>query len=190
MSFTSWNDPWSAVPPSTADIELADGFLPVGRFTLANVGELPPANRITIPAIELDANVQELEILDLGDSFQYETPDKVVGHIPSTANPGEAGSNWLFGHLQSPLRGEGAVFRDLPKVPELLRNGETVYIVLDGSEGSFLYQVSETDVVHQDDLKLSNTNNATVTLVACWPPLKYDKRILVTAELVGFKPAA
>ncbi len=190
LSFVSWTDPWSAVPPSTADIELAEGFLPVAQFSAAALGEMPTANRIAIPAIGVDATVQELEILNLGDSRQYETPNRVVGHIPSTANPGEAGSNWLFGHLQSPLRGEGAVFRNLPKIPDLLRNGETVYIVLDGDNGSYLYKAYDWDVVHQDDLQLSTTDDATVTLVACVPPLVYDNRLLVTAQLVGFKPAA
>ncbi len=190
LSFVSWNDPWSAVPPSTADIELAEGFLPVAQFSIAALGEMPTASRIAIPAIGVDATVQELEILDLGDSRQYETPNRVVGHIPTTANPGEAGSNWLFGHLQSPLRGEGAVFRNLPKVPDLLRNGETVYIVLDGDDGSYLYEAYTTEVVHKDDLQLSTTDDATVTLVACVPFMKYDNRLLVKAQLVGFKPAA
>ena len=189
LSFVSWDDPWSAVPPSTADIELAEGFLPVAQFSVAALGEMPTASRITIPAIGVDAAVQELEILDLGDSRQYETPNRVVGHIPSTANPGEVGSNWLFGHLQSPLRGEGAVFRNLPKIPDLLRNGETVYIVLDGDDGSYLYKAYDWNVVHQDDLQLSTTDDATVTLVACVPFMKYDNRLLVKAQLVGFKPA-
>ena len=189
LSFVSWNDPWNAVPPSTADIELAEGFLPLAQFSIAALGEMPTASRIAIPAIGVDAAVQELQILDLGDSHQYETPNRVVGHIPSTANPGEAGSNWLFGHLQSPLRGEGAVFRNLPKVPNLLRNGETVYIVLDGHDGSYLYKAYDWTVVHQDDLRLSTTDDATVTLVACVPTLAYDYRLLVQAQLVGFKPA-
>jgi LPXTG-site transpeptidase (sortase) family protein len=146
--------------------------------------------RISIPAIELEADVQELGILDLKDFRQYETPNNVVGHIPDTANPGEVGNNWLFGHLQSPIRNEGSVFRDLPLIPEILRTGQRVYVVLEGQAASYLYEVYETDVVHQDDLHLYPTDEAAITLVTCVPTFTYDYRLLVTASLVGFKPGA
>jgi len=190
LAFNSWVDPWAAAPPSILDEELAGGFLPVGQFVLGKVGTLPPATRISIPAIELEADVQELKIQDLGDSLQYETPNRVVGHIPDTANPGETGNSWLFGHLQSPIRNEGSVFLALPQIPEVLRTGQRVYVVLESSEGSYLYEVYETDVVHKDDFRLYDTEDATVTLVTCVPRWKYDNRLLVTARLVGFRAGA
>lgn len=188
IAFTSWVEPWAAEPPPIGDEELVQGFLPVERFLLGEPGTLPPATRISIPAIELEAEVQGLGILDLGDYRQYETPDRVVGHIPDTANPGEMENGWLFGHLQSPLRNEGAVFQDLPRIPDILRTGQRVYVILDSPVGSYLYEVYETDVIYQDDLQLYGTDDATVTLVVCVPALKYDYRLLVTAQLVGFKP--
>ena len=50
------------------------------------------AQRIRIPIINVDSEVGELEILDLGDSRAYETPKGIVGHLPKTPNPGEMGN--------------------------------------------------------------------------------------------------
>lgn len=193
IPFNFWAEPWAAESGPYPGEELPQGFLPidsVSGFVLGELGTLPQADRITIPSIELEAEVQDLGILDLGDYLQYETPNQVVGHIPVTANPGEAGNNWLFGHLQSPIRGEGAVFRDLPLIPDILKTGQRVYVTLDAATGTYLYEVYKTDVVYQDDLSLYPTDDASLTLVACVPKLVYDHRLLVSATLVGFKPAA
>ena len=189
LAFAFWAEPWAAESPSSLGEDFTEGFLPVDPLSLNMAQTLPPATRVLISAIDLEADVEELEIQDLGDSRQYETPNRVVGHIPDTANPGEAGNSWLFGHLQSPIRDEGAIFRDLPRIPEMLRTGQRVFVVLDGSAGNYLYEVYETDVVHQDDLRLYDTADPTITLVTCVPMLTYDHRLLVTARLVGFKPS-
>ena len=140
-----------------------------------------------------------LEILDLGDRKAYETPDNVVGHIPSTSSPGELGSQWLFGHLESPIVGEGNVFHNLPKIPGLLRESEDVFAVVESGPRSYLYKLTEAVVVHQDDMSLNygrlraqkpefaqlTPTNANLHLVACVPSLVYDHRIVVSGELVG-----
>ncbi len=142
--------------------------------------------RITVPSIGVESDIKELEIVNLGDSRAYETPKNTVGHIPSSSNPGEFGNGWFFGHLESPVRGEGNIFQRLPDIPEQLRNGDDVYVTLENEEGHvFLYRVTATDVVHQDDMRLYDTDGASITLVACVPRLIYDHRILVTADLVG-----
>ena len=149
--------------------------------------ELGVARRISIPSIGLESGVEELQILDLGDSLSYETPKNTVGHIPETSNPCQLGNGWFFGHLESPVRGEGNVFQHLPDIPKLLQNGDPVYITIETDEGAFLYQATKTVQVHEDDLRLHDTSNASITLVACVPRLVYDHRLLVTAELVGVK---
>ncbi len=188
LPFIAWDDPWTAQPSSGIEDDLLDGFRPLDEAQIAAVGEMPAATSIGIPAIGLEAPIQELGIIDLGDARQYATPNRVVGHIPETANAGELGNVWLFGHLQSPLRGEGSVFRNLPLIPDKLRKGERVYVVLDGPAGSYLYEAKSTSVIYQDELSLYPSDGATVTLVTCVPALIYDHRLLVTGELVGFKP--
>ena len=165
-----------------------DGYrVPMTSDLVLARGQRPTAQRILVPLIGVDSAVDELQILDLGDSRSYETPDNVVGHIPETSNPGESGAGWFFGHLESPIRGEGNVFTHLPRIPELLKDGDPVYVTIESEDGTFLYQVTETTQVHEDDLRLFDTERSTIILVACVPRLVYDHRLLVTARLVGVK---
>ncbi len=168
---------------------LTSGYLPLSTDALSALGTLPPATRLRIPAIDLDADISELAILDLGNSRAYETPKNVVGHTPESANPGELGNVWLFGHLESLIRGEGSIFRKLPRIPELLKT-QPVYIFLETPQGEYVYQAVETDVLHKSELILYHTDQPSVTLVTCVPRFVYDNRLLVTTTLVGFKPTA
>jgi sortase (surface protein transpeptidase) len=181
-----WDQPrWAEPVVGTA---APPGFRPVALEELSDRRTAPPT-RIRIPAIDLDAEVRGLEILDLGDARQYETPKNVVGHIPESANPGMPNNGWLFGHLESPIRGEGSIFRQLPQVYDLLRQGEDVYVIIDSADGSFLYQVRRFRTIPREELSLWDSDTPMVTLVTCWPRFKYGDRILVEAELVGVKAA-
>ena len=143
------------------------------------------ASHIRIPVIGVDSAVEELAILELGDSRAYQTPKNVVGHIPQTPNPAEPGTGWYFGHLESPIKGEGNVFAKLPEIPDHLRNGDPVYVAIEGDGAELLYQVTRTQVLHQTELQLHDVGGSTIILVACVPRLVYDHRLLVTAKLVG-----
>ena len=186
LSLGQWVDPRTAVDPDREAAVL--GFTPVhpmGRPIVHGSGEV--AHRISIPAIGVDAEVIELGIVDLGESSAYETPKFAVGHIPASSNPGAEGNNWLFGHLESPIRGEGSVFNRLPQIADLLADGEDVFVILYTEQRQYLYRVIATDVLHKDDMDLYGAQDARITLVTCIPRLKYDHRLLVTANLVGYK---
>ncbi len=187
MKARYWSNPLEYEPASYVETALIQGFKPIDPLAAPAPGTLPAPSRIIIPSINVDSDVAGLAIRDLGDSRAYETPKHVVGHIPTTANPGEKGSTWLFGHLESPIAGEGNVFYDLPKIPDLLRKGEDVFVIVENGKGSFLYKVQETRVVHEDDLKLFDSGSADVHLVVCVPRFVYDHRLVVTGELVGAK---
>ena len=185
-----WSQPiWAGIDPYVHEEPgLPAGFAALrSPKTAAPAVDLAQARRISIPSIGVASSVSELQILDLGDSRAYETPDNTVGHIPDTANPGESGNGWFFGHLESPIRGEGNVFQHLPDVAALLQNGDPVYITIESDDGEFLYQATQTRQVHQDDLTLHDSDGTSITLVACVPRLVYDHRLLVTAELVGVR---
>ena len=147
-----------------------------------------PPRSIEIPAIELSSEIKSLTIQNYGNARGWETPRNVVGHIPTTANPGQEGIAYLFGHLNSPIRGEGSVFRNLTKIPDILRQGKDVYVyVTDEGEKTYLYQVNKTRVIPQEEFKIEDSNRALIELVACVPSYIYDHRLIVTAELIGFK---
>ena len=195
----AWGDPLEYEPPPSEFGE----FDPVGSLQGSPAGSLTDPVRIIIPAIAVDSAVEDLEIRDLGNSRAYETPDQVVGHIPQGANPGEVGSSWYFGHLESPVAGEGNVFISLPKIPDMLRRGEEVYAVVESISGSYLYQLTEGLVVEADDLTLSyydlqqanpeysklDPEGAILHLVTCVPRLVYDHRLVISGQLVGVNPS-
>ena len=177
--------------PGNPGTGLPDGFRLVSAADDAlRRGEGAPTSRIAIPLIDVNSEITELAILNLGDSRAYETPKHLVGHIPQSPNPGETGNAWYFGHLESPIKGEGNVFHRLPEIPDLLRDGDDVFVELESADGrTFLYRTTRTEVIHQDDFEFYGSDIAQLTLVACVPRLVYDHRIVVTAELVGIKDA-
>jgi LPXTG-site transpeptidase (sortase) family protein len=155
--------------------------------TVPPKGSLQVPSGLIIPSIDVVSQVEQLSILNLGDSRAYETPKSVVGHIPQTANPGEAGTSWLFGHLESPIRGDGNVFSQLTKIPSLLRRGEDVYAIVETGTMAYLYRIIETEVVPQEELRLFDTGRASLVMVTCVPRLIYDHRLVISAELIGVR---
>ena len=185
----AWTDPRRADVDYEGYASVLEGFTsPAGSGLPAEPDELSPPVLIQIPSIAMASTVEQLEVVNYGNARAWETPKDIVGHIPTTPNPGTMGNVFLFGHLQSPVRGEGSVFRNLAKVPDLLRKGEKVYVVLrNEEEREFLYRVTQTSVVHQDDFAVTESPEAIITMVACVPAYVYDHRLLVTAELVGVR---
>ena len=180
-----WADPRGSLD---LKVPALAGFTPVsaeGREGIS--GAIGRAERIAIPALDLEAGVNELQIVDLGNASSYQTPRFTVGHIPNSPNPGSHGNGWYFGHLESPIAGEGNVFSRLPQVPKLLRQGDDVHVIIESNGREYLYLVSQTDLIHEDDIELYQASDARITLVTCFPRLRYDQRLLVTALLIGFR---
>jgi len=140
---------------------------------------------IEIPAINLNSEIMQLKIVDIGESSQYETPNNVVGHIPSSSNPGEPGSIWLFGHLESPIRNEGSIFSRLPEIHDLIKNGNSIHIILKTNNAKFLYEVNDFSVIPEEKLIINDSEKSSLFLVTCWPKFVYDERIIVGSVLVG-----
>lgn len=183
-----WGNPvWAEDSLIRTGSELLPQYQSVDWSNLPKSSELTPASQISIPAIGLTAEVEGLNVVDLGDYRAYETPSFTVGHIPETANPGSGSNGWYFGHLESPIKGEGSVFQNLPELADIVRAGEKVYITVENTNASYLYQVTRTQVVHQDDFAITEAPEPTITLVTCVPRLVYDHRLLVEAKLVGAK---
>lgn len=164
-------------------------YTPVSSTQLPAASSSLPAVRIRIPVVGIDSDIKELEVIDNGDSRAWETPKHIVGHIPTTGFPGDYGQGWYFGHLESPLAGEGNVFGRLPDLAELFTSREEspFYIFLESEELKFVYQIYRTQMVHSKDFVLQDSGESDITLVTCYPRLTYDYRLLVTAALVGVR---
>ncbi len=160
-----------------------------GPPTPAPVGTLPMPTRLIIPSIDIDSEVRQLNIVDTGN---FETPDNVVGHIPTTANSGEAGSVWLFGNLESPLRDGGNVFAQLPEIPTKIRRGEEVFAVVQNGTESYLYRIVDSMVIPQgqftiDYLTLTDNGSPQLFMVTAVPRGVYDQRLIVQGVLDGVR---
>ena len=183
-----WDQPaWAGSTPFGGP-GIPEGYVPIASTdVIFEPDPTSPTVRIRIPVIGLDSTVAELALLDVADQRQYETPDNTVGHIPETAGPGEANNGWYFGHLSSLASGEGSVFRSLPDIAEHVRH-DPVDVIIDRADGSsYIYRVTSTEQVHQDELRLTETPDSQITLCTCWPPRVFDRRILVHAELIAIK---
>ena len=186
ISAESWDDLSGYEPAYFRETALLDGFSPVSEYGVT-ISNIQPSTRILVPSIGVDSPISELSILDLGDNRSYESPDNTVGHIPESADAGEQGTSWFFGHTESPISREGSVFFNLQKVPEKLRNGEDVYIITDNGVNQFLYRATSTKVVHHKDLRLDATPGANITLVSSVPRFVYDHRLVVSGELIALR---
>ena len=183
--------PASRVGDGDAALSYLASDLPEGEWrgfaapTSALLPAAVPPSRIVIPAIGVDSDVKKLRLLLKDTGYEWETPKWVVGHVPTSGNPGMQRQGWYLGHLESPLRGEGNVFKRLPDIPPLLKEGETVHIVVEADGRRYLYQVYKSALMHEDDLKITYSREQDITLVTCYPSFVYDHRLLVTAALVG-----
>ena len=86
---------------------LPPGFEAIELSQEATLPPAAPATSMRIPRLGIDSPVVELPIVDLGDRRAYQTPDNTIGHIPETANAGETGQGWYFGHTESPVLDQG-----------------------------------------------------------------------------------
>ena len=186
----SWSNPWAYESVAYREQVLLQGFSPIEDGVGPAGGAPAAATRLIVPSIDIDSTVRELSILNLDGSRAYETPSHVVGHIPESANPGESGSSWFFGHTESPILGEGSVFLGLMEIPDKLRIGEDVFIITDNGHQQFLYRATSSQVVHQNDMRLFDTDTATIHLVSCVPRLVYDHRLIITGELIAQKSSS
>lgn len=144
-------------------------------------------HQIRIPVLKIKSSVHDLNIIDDGETKRYETPKQIVGRITTNLNLSDSVSGWYFGHLESPIKGEGNVFRNLPRIAEFLRDGDPVYIHVINQRREYIYQATESKIVHESKLKLYDAGVENIVLVTCANRPHYDFRQLVTAKLVGIK---
>ena len=182
-----WSQPeWAGSDPYGGPT-IPDEFVPIlSTDIFQNFNPNSKATVIRIPSINVDATVIDLGIIDVANERSYETPDNTVGHIPETPDPGQQGKGWFFGHLESFTTGEGNIFRHLPEVADLIKE-DPVDIYLQTNDAEFIYRVTTTSQMHEEDLHLTTSNDAQITLVTCWPPRIYDQRIIVNATLIAYR---
>jgi len=128
---------------------------PEGAFhLLPNLPKLPGRDpmligELEVPRVGLSVMVRE--------GMDPTTLRRAVGHVPSTALPGQPGNFVILGHRDT-------FFRRLRE----LERGDTVQILT--TRGRFTYAVESIEVVEPDGISLSAPPSETVaTLITCFP---------------------
>jgi sortase A len=130
-------EPITPVPGTTAP---APVWRPVAQSVLG---------RVKIPRLNMSVMVRE--------GVDTATLLRAVGHIPSTALPGQSGNIALAGHRDT-------YFRPL----EHIQSGD--HIQLETRDGNYEYVVESTEVVSPKDVwVLKAANHPTLTLITCFP---------------------
>ena len=158
------------------------------EITQFSEGLLPPAERIVIPAIDVDSIILELQVEKNEDgSLRWQTPKHSVGIFETSAQPGSNSDVWLWGHLQSYIRREGNVFERLPEVASYLARGEAVDVYVYAGNKVWVYRIIGAEVVQPEevgDLMAQQSGEPTLKLCTCWPPQGYWNRFIATAKLL------
>ncbi|MGQ9626558.1 MAG: sortase [Anaerolineae bacterium] len=172
------------IPPPT----FTPIFTPTPEFT-PTPGPKPPAARISIPAIGVDAKVVEVgwkvKTVNGMKVAIWETADNAVAHHRNSANPGEPGNVVMSGHHN--IKGE--VFRRLWE----LKAGDEIFLEAT-DEVRYRYVVQENLLFREEGLPLEErfaharrymapTYDATLTLISCWPYESFTHRVVVIAKL-------
>lgn len=124
--------------------------------------------RLEVPAIGLDTTVVE--------GVGREQLERGPGHYPSTPRPGQLGNAAVAGHRTT----YGAPFQQLD---ELVAGDD---IILTGTEGRFVYRMTDRQVVDPSASAVLATTDPTVfrlTLTTCHPEYSAESRLIVSAEL-------
>lgn len=128
--------------------------------------------RILVPRLQLSAMVRE----GVGDDILREA----VGHIPSTAFPGEPGNVALAGHRDTFFR----------KLRNIRQNDK---IVVSTTQGEYAYQVESVKIVLPQDVSVLKpvAGEQALTLVTCYPFYyvgSAPKRFIVRARQIEASP--
>jgi len=135
------------------------------------------ATRVSIPSIGLDASVSPVGIVFRSGELQYDVPQREAGQYVGSAAPGTAGNTVIGGHVAR--SGGAGVFAGLPQV----RAGDVVE-VFRGDE-VFRYFITEVRVVAADaTYVMGPTQEATLTLITCFPDDNYAERLVVVGRLL------
>lgn len=124
--------------------------------------------RIKIPAISSD-----LMLLEGTSSQQLRWG---AGHVSGTKMPGETGNCSIAAHRDYTF---GTYFSRLDE----LKTGNEIIVEYNGAV--FKYQVSESFIVSPEEVSvLSNTEDASITLITCHPRGSGKQRLIVKGTLV------
>ena len=153
------------------------------RFRPAAAGDkkVMDANYLLIPSLGIQAPV--VYAADSSDKGFAESLQNGVVHYPGTADFGQAGNCYIFGHSSDYFWSKGkykTVFALLPQI----KIGDKI-LVSDPQGNVYTYIVKEAKIVSPDQTQYlrQDYSKKTLTLQSSWPVGTALKRFLAIAEL-------
>lgn len=135
------------------------------------------ATRVVVPSIGLDAEVRPVGLVYRDGGLLYDVPRLEAGQYVGTAVPGEVGNVVIGGHVAR--HGAAGIFAALPNVVA----GDVVEVYR--GDRVYRYSVTEIKVVAADATDvMSPTQEATLTLITCFPEDNYAERLVVVGRLL------
>jgi len=167
-------------PDARPSAEAAPAAEPISFVSEGNADSLfssRHATRVVINSIGLDASVSPVGLVFRGGELLYDVPRIEAGQYVGTASPGEAGNVVIGGHVAR--RGADGIFQALPKVVA----GDVVEVYR--GDHVYRYSVTEIKVVAADATNvMGSTQEATLTLITCFPEDNYAERLVVIGKLL------
>jgi len=130
-----------------------------------------------VESVGIDSEVRSVGYTFSNGGLRYEVPRDEAGQHLGTAVPGEIGNTVIGGHLAA---GSGtAVFEYLPGV----KADDVIQVYVE--DRVFRYLVTEIKVVAADATAvMAQTQDATLTLITCFPGQDYSERLVVVGKLL------
>lgn len=150
---------------------------------VSNLPQLEP-NMLTIPSLGIEAPLVYITGTTEND-FQKGLAGGVV-HYPGTADVGNPGNSYFFGHSSDLPWSKGkykTIFKDLPNIKE----GDTIF-VSDSTGTTFLYKAKRAFIVDPKEtwvLDQYENKKIILSLQTSYPVGTAKQRFVVQAELVA-----
>ncbi len=165
------------------------------NVTILNKESIPPSQDPRTEPIQLSTTsmltitkigVEVPIIWDIPFKDIHDNLDNGVVHYNETAHPGQQGNMFIVGHSSDYSWSKGKyknIFALLPQLPI----GENIKIEYLGKD--YTYQVVQKKVIAPTDISvLQPTEDATLTLMTCWPIGTSQKRYITIAKLISPTP--
>ncbi len=161
-------------------------FNQAGGLTNISASELAksdvPANTLIVPSLGIKAPIV---YVNQAEEQAYQAAlSSGVGHFPGSANPGELGNSYIFGHSSDWFWKKGSyktVFALLPRISK----GAQI-IVTNQTGAKFIYTVTDSKRVSGNDTSVLNQQGFTkklLTLQTSYPVGTALARWVVVAEM-------
>jgi sortase A len=132
---------------------------------------------VVVPSVGIDALVEPVGYTFQHGRLDYDVPLHEAGHYVGSADPGDPGNVVIAGHVST--RSGLGIFENLPDV----KAGDVVEVYRGGQV--YRYSVVEIRIVAPDATDvMTQTQDATLTLITCFPTENFQHRLVVIGKLV------